>query len=200
MTKKRLLINIVSVGFAYPLILLLAAIKWPTFRPFLKDYSNLFLGVGAAYLAYCFQRRQAFLISLRELWHKCIEAKGDLIDYTHSSEPNQLAFGRAHRSISAAIDMVRAVYRNIGETKTSIGLYPFESLHDMRRSLDRLGFVEVSQNERKTEREKILQSWNAFRWSFLKEFSTPSPSHYINVRNARDPRRQPERPQNKGSA
>ena len=47
------------------------------------------IAVAAAYLTYCFQRRQAFLVSLRELWAKAIEAKADLIDYTHDQMPDQ---------------------------------------------------------------------------------------------------------------
>lgn len=188
MTKAKLWVNVAAVMLFCMLLLILAALSgW--FHAFLKDYTSIFLAVAAAYLAFCFQRRQSFLTNLRELWHKCIDAKAELIDYTHNKNPTQESFGKAHRAISTAIDMVRGVYCNIRETDSSIGLYPFEPLHDMRRALERLGFQNVSHEQRETERKKIMVAWNAFRWSFLQEFSTPSPTHYLIEHNASDPRR-----------
>lgn len=188
MTKSQLKMRVFGVT-VFLGILLLLALRFESFHHFLKDFASIFLAVAAAYLAYCFQRRQTFLTSLRDLWNKAIEAKAELIDYMHNPRPNQESFGKAHRSISTAIDMVRAVYCNVSESRTSIGLYPFEPLHDMRKALERMGFENVTDAQRTTERKNVLQAWNAFRWSFLREFSTPKPSHYITVRNAVDPRR-----------
>jgi hypothetical protein len=188
MTKTRLLINVIAVAAAL-LGLVGAAYLSETFHTYLKEDVNLFIAVAAAYLAYCFQRRQAFLASLRDLWDKCIEAKADLIDYTFDQDPTQLKFGKAHRSISVAIDMVRAVYRNVGETEKSIGLFPFEPLHDMRRSLDAIGYQNVVAEIQIQERTNILRAWNAFRCCYLKEVSTPAPTHSITERGQSDPRR-----------
>lgn len=188
MTKSQLKMRVFGVT-VFLGILLLLALRFKPFHHFLKDFASIFLAVAAAYLAYCFQRRQTFLTSLRDLWNKAIEAKAELIDYTHNPRPNRESFGKAHRSISTAIDMVRAVYCNVRESRTSIGLYPFEPLHDMRKALERMGFENVTVAQQTTERKNVLQSWNAFRWSFLREFSTPNPSHYITERNAVDPRR-----------
>jgi hypothetical protein len=79
MTKRMLLTNValVCLGLA---ALLGFALCYPSFHDILKDYVSIFLAIAAAYLTYCFQRRQAFLVSLRELWHKCIEAKAELVD------------------------------------------------------------------------------------------------------------------------
>ena len=188
MTKRMLLANVafVCLGLA---ALLGFALCYPTFSVILKDYASIFVAIAAAYLTYCFQRRQAFLVSLRELWHKCIEAKAELIDYTHDPTPDRTKFGKAHRTLSTAIDMVRAAYCNIGETKTSIGLYPFEPLHDMRKALDKLGFENVTDQSQQQARKEILMAWNAFRWFFLREFSTPKPTHYVVTHCASDPRR-----------
>jgi hypothetical protein len=188
MTKRTLLANVslVCLGLA---ALLGFALRYQAFHNILKDYASIFLAIAAAYLTYCFQRRQAFLVSLRELWHKCIEAKAELIDYTHDPTPDRTKFGKVHRTLSTAIDMMRAAYRNIGETKTSIGLYPFEPLHDMRRALDKLGFENVTYQSQQQARKEILIAWNAFRWSFLREFSTPTPTHYVVTHGASGPRR-----------
>ncbi|WP_315722834.1 MULTISPECIES: hypothetical protein [unclassified Bradyrhizobium] len=191
MTRKLLLANVGLVSLSLALLIVAAAV-YPKFGDFLKNFSNLILAVAAAYLTYCFQRRQAFLVSLREIWHQCIEAKAELVDYTHDPQPDQAKFGKAHRAISTAIDMMRAAYRNVEETEASIGFFPFEPLHDMRRSLEKIGFVNVSHQSQQLARKEMLSAWNAFRWSFLREFSAAGPTHYIVERNKRDPRRPPE--------
>jgi hypothetical protein len=187
-TRRTLRLNVIAL-----IVLLLGLVTATQFSERIyattKDFGSFFIAVAAAYLAYCFQRRQAFLASLRELWHACITAKADLLDYTHTAKPSQADFGKAARSVSVAIDMMRAVYRNIGETEREIGLYPFQPLHDMRRALDELGFTNLSTDKQKAARERVLQGWNALRWSFLREFSAQSPTHYITEYDAEDPRR-----------
>jgi hypothetical protein len=187
-TRRKLLLNVIAV---IGLLLGLVTVAQFSERIYAtsKDFAGFFLAVAAAYLAYCFQKRHAFLAALRELWHACIEAKADLIAYTHLPSPSQTDFERAARCISIAIDMMRAVYRNVGETEQEIGLYPFEPMHDMRRALDELGFANMSPEKQKEARERILSAWSAFRWSFLREFSAPSPTHYVVLRGVTDPRR-----------
>src|SRR5262249_50287734 len=145
----------------------------------LKDFAGVFIAIAAAYLAYCFQRRQAFLASLRDLWHVCIEAKADIVDYVRDTQPTEEKYRRVQRSISKAIDGMRGVYRNVSETEAAIGLYPFEPLHDMRRELERLGCRDLDAKARHAALKEVIDSWNAFRWSFLREFSTPMPTHHI---------------------
>jgi hypothetical protein len=192
MTKRMLLVNVASVCLALA-ALLGVALLYPAFRDVLKDFASIFLAIAAAYLTYCFQRRQAFLVSLRDLWHKCIEAKAELIEYTHDPKPDRAKFGKAHRALSTSMDLMRAAYCNVGETKTSIGLYPFEPLHDMRKALDSLGFENVTVDSQRQARQEIMNAWNAFRWKFLREFSTPSPTHHIVEHGVSDPRRRRDR-------
>jgi hypothetical protein len=193
MTKIKLQINVGVTCFVL-VALIIAAQFLPILYKSLKDFAGIFVAIAAAYLAYCFQRRQTFLTSLRELWNKCVEAKSDLIDYTHQPKPDQENFGQAHRAISVAIDMMRAVYCNVGETETRIGSYPFESLHDMRKALRDLGFQNVTAVTQQQARGKILDAWNAFRWAFLREFSTPRPRHPITKPGVLDPRRSSSAP------
>ena len=194
MTKTRLLMNVLLVIAGFILLLATAMVLKFYYRAdeaysAIKDFSSLAIATGAAYLAYCFQRRQAFLVSLRDLWKELVEAKGRLIEYTHNPEPDPAAFNEAHRILSKAIDTVRGVYRNVDETEKEIGYYPFEPLHDMRKILVELGSGETTKEERKAARDRLVQSWNALRWAFLKEFSTPEPPHPITSFNAVDPRR-----------
>jgi len=186
--RAQLRLNVLMVVF-FLLALVGMALLFPCFYTVLKDFASLFATIAAAYLAYCFQRRQAFLSSLRDLWHKIIAVKGELVQYTLNPSPTQQTFGDTHESISTAIDVVRATYRNVGESKDSHGLYPFEPLKDMRRALVGLGFENVTPEKQKEARDKIIQAWNAFRWSFLREFSAPEPTFPITDHDARDPRR-----------
>lgn len=194
MTKRRLQASIFFVILAFTSIILVAF--WcrsehtaMDFYYTIKDFSSLIIATGATYLAYCFQRRQAFLSSLRDLWREFVEAKGELIEYTHNPHPDQAAFGKAHRALSRAIDTVRGVYRNVGENERKIGLFPFEPLHDMRRTLEELGWTYVTTERQVKARKSLIKSWNALRCAFLKEFSTPEPPHPVTGRWAEDPRR-----------
>jgi len=153
------------------LIAMLAKFYWKSDSLYmvLKDFSSIIVAIPAAYLVYCFQRRQAFLVSLRDLWKEMVDAKGELIQYTNDSCPDQAAFGKAHDKLSKATDLVRGVYRNVGETERNIGLYPFEPLHDMRKCLDRLGFKSVTPDQQTQARLEFVSSWNALRREFLRE-------------------------------
>lgn len=193
MTRARLRNNVLMVIAGFVFLLIAASVcKFRLHSDdgyiLIKDFSPLLIAIGAAYLAYCFQRRQAFLVSLRDLWKEMVEAKGELVEYTHNPAPDQAAFNKAHRALSKSIDSVRGVYKNVGETEENIGLYPLEPLHDMRRVLDELGFANATPDKQCAARRQIIRSWNALRWAFLKEFSTPEPPHPITARGQSDPR------------
>ena len=189
MTRRGLFRNVLAVCLLLAALVALAVVS-AEFHKVLKDFGAFFLAIAAAYLGYCFQRRQAFLATLRDLWHACIEAKADIVDYTHLDQANAEKWAKAQRSISVAIDKVRAVYRNVGETEERIGYFPFEPLHDIRRQLERLGPQETTEPAREDCRDAVIASWNAFRWAFLREFAAPDPTHPIVSRDKRDPRRE----------
>lgn len=199
MTKKQLQLNVVGT-----ILLLLCAAALLFFvrlglgnrelYDVMKDCMPILLGASAAYLAYCFQRRQNFLTALRDLWKVAVEAKAELIDYTHNPKPDQAAFGKAHRSISTAIDLVRGVYKNVGECDADVGLYSFEPLHCMRRALEAIGFHDIAPGRQAEQRTEIIDRWYAFRRNFLKEFSLPEPRHPITSRRAVDARPRRRKP------
>lgn len=194
MTKSLLRTNVIGVMLIFAVLIVVAfllkfGLKSQDAYTVVKDFSPIVIAAAAAYLAYCFQRRQAFLVSLRDLWKEMVEAKSELIEYTHLTEPNQIAFGKAHRAISKTIDLVRGVYKNVGETDQEIGLFPLEPLHDARKALEELYFINATPERQIEARKRIIISWNALRSQFLKEFSTTYPPHPIVTRNAIDSRR-----------
>ena len=118
-----------------------------------------------------------------------IDAKNAVVTYTHDANPTQATFGNAHAALSRVIDGMRGVYRNVHETTKEIGFFPYEPLHDMRKTLEGLGFVNSTTERRRAARKEIIESWNALRASFLREFSTPYPTYSLTIRGAQDPRR-----------
>lgn len=194
MTRRNLLYNITAISLIF-LILIFTSVFLKYFfnidvvYQIVKDFYPITIAVAGAYLAYCFQRRQAFLASLRDLWEKSIEAKSALISYTHIENPDKAAFGAAHRSISQAIDSVRAVYYNVGESEKVIGHYPLEPLHDMLHILNAIGYVNVTDKKRTDGRRLIIQAWNSFRFAFLREFPRTQAPHPVTERSSSDPRR-----------
>ena len=196
MTKGQLKVRVLLVVLYLFILIILANVDkllwYGHVHAAVKDFSGLLIAAAAAYLSYCFSRRQAHLTSLRELWKQAVTAKGELIQYTHLEEFTRERFGSAHSAISSTIDQVRCVYKNVGETDSRIGYFPFEPLHDMRRCLESVGFAGVTPTACAEQRAKMIVAWNAFRCAFLKEFQTPEPPHPIIERDASDRRRNPK--------
>jgi hypothetical protein len=155
---------------------------------YLKDMSLVLITVIAAYLANVFQKRSLFLNALKEVWRNMVKAKSTLFTYTQFENPSQEQYFAAFCAISESLDNMRAVYRNVGETETLIGLYPYAPLHDMRRALQTLepmsGRV-VTTEERKLARDAILQSFYALRETFLEEMDLEAPDNPLLIYNGR---------------
>jgi hypothetical protein len=153
------------------------------------DFTELQVALIAVYLAYVFQQRAFFVQMLRGLWSQIIVAKNEIIRYSHDPVVTQEKYARAFGAISEAIDEMRGVYRNVGESPDRLGLYPYEPLHDMLRALNELGFSEPTGQARADCRARVIRAWNALRYDFRREFRPPEPTHPITERYAADPRR-----------
>ncbi len=196
MTKAMLIRRLVAVA-AVVLILVGGAVYGRLFggaagREFydiVTDFIEFEIALIAVYLANVFQQRAFFVQGLRQLWSDIIVAKNDLITYTHVTTPERDQSGRAHRSISRAIDEMRGVYRNVGESETDRGNYPYAPLHDMRLALKALGHDAPDAETRRLARRRILRAWNALRYKFRLEFEPVEPTRPITESFSRDPRR-----------
>jgi hypothetical protein len=160
--------------------------KWYGFG---EDVFPLVVAVLATLLASWFQRRSIFIESLRRLWSGMIEAKIDLKDYARRRDRSEERYVQALGAISRSIDEVRGVYRNVGESDSAIGLFPYEPLHDMRKTLEGLGCEPYDKEASARSVEALDQAWNALRYRFLAEFDTPEPTSPVTTRGSRDPRR-----------
>ncbi len=152
--------------------------KWmTTLYGFINDMSLLIFTIGAAYLANMFQRRANFISNLKEEWHEIVRAKSSLIVYIDNPDRNVMDYLHAYQHLSQCIDYMRIVYRNVGETNKLVGKYPYEPLHDMRKSLESIDPRKgtYSQEQLILIRNEVWESFNALREHFLEELDLESP-------------------------
>ena len=158
---------------------------------FLRDMALLIITGGVAYLTNVFQRRHSFLENLKAEWREIIAAKSKLLAYMHKPEPTHDDYIATYTCLSEAIDNMRTVYRNVGETGELIGLYPYAPLHDMRRVLQTLNPNQgpATPEQRKLARDTMLQSFYALRDSYLDELDLDVPDTPLLPAGARRLRR-----------
>jgi hypothetical protein len=172
----------------------IAAPFWIAVHGAIKDFTGLFIAIPGAWLAYCFSRRSAFLTILDGLWRNMVDAKGKCVRF--GIDPTRDRLDAARTALSTTIDNMRSVYRNVGESETDVGTFPFEPLHDMRRTLELYArrFATAPADAlpalQQEFRAMIGDSWHALRCRFLKEFGAPLPADPITTSGFKDPRRQ----------
>ena len=196
MTKRRLVFWVFSTLTIYALCIVSGiALKFafpeadaPVYSAF-KDLIPFFIAIPAAWLGYCFSRRLAYLQQLRALWTQINSAVQGCIQYTHLAAPSQESYGSVLTQMSTVIDEVRGAFMNIGERPGVRGLYPFEEIKGIRRSISALGFADRFDAGAATEcRGEILRQWNRVQEPFLSEFDRQEPTYpsspYIDGGNA----------------
>ena len=153
--------------------------KWKDVYEYLKDMSLLIATGGVAYITNVFQKRNTFVQALREEWREIVETKAALFAFTQLPNPTREQYIATFNVVSQTIDNMRTVYRNVGETGSLVGLYPFAPLHDMRRALQTIDPEKgaFGPDERNLARDAILQSFYALRETFLDELDLEEPSN-----------------------
>lgn len=154
---------------------------------FLRDMALLIATGGVAYVTNVFQKRSTFIEALKEEWRDIIATKSLLFAYTQQDSPTLEQYLEAFCRLSETIDNMRSVYRNIGETRDLIGLYPYAPLHDMRRVLQTLDPRKGTPDAetRALARDAILQSFYALRETFLEELDLEEPDHPLLISGGR---------------
>lgn len=155
---------------------------------FLRDMSLLIATGGVAYISNVYQKRSSFVQSLETEWRALVATKNALYTFCEKADPTPDHYVDAFCRLSATIDNMRIVYRNVGETDELIGLYPFAPLHDMRRvllTLDPRKDPNIAPEYRKLARDAILQSFYALRETFLEELDLEQPGHPLLIYGAR---------------
>jgi len=143
-----------------------------------RDLIPFFIAIPAAWLGYCFSRRLAYLQQLRSLWTQINSAVQQCIQYTHIEGPSQQTYGNILTQMSTVIDEIRGAFMNIGEKPGSRGLYPFEEIKGIRRSISELGFGEQYDVDAANKcRREILRQWKRVQEPFLSEFDRQEPTY-----------------------
>jgi len=155
-----------------------------------KDLTPLLISIPAAWLGYCVQRRSAYLQQLRSLWSKLIDAVQSSIQHTHIKQPSQAEHSDILVKLSSAIDEVRSLFCNLGETDKDVGLYPFEPLKDIYGLIEKLSYGKDFSSDKGNEvRKKVFALWKDVRQEFLKEFDREEPtfphSHWADLEKCR---------------
>lgn len=155
---------------------------------FIRDMSLLIATGGVAIVTNIYQKRANFVESLEEEWRRIVGTKSALYTFCEKSQVTGDDYLAAFCRISETIDSMRIVYRNVGETDTLIGLYPYAPLHDMRRALQTLdprNAAPISPEQRRLVRDAILQSFYALRETFLDELDLAAPDTPLLIASAR---------------
>lgn len=155
---------------------------------FMRDMVLVLVTMAAAYLADVFQRRTKFVASLEEEWRAMVKTKNRLVTFCEREDTTLNDYLHVYGRMSATLDNMRIVYRNVGETDHLIGLYPYSPLHDMRRALETLDPRKggaVTAEQRRVVRAAIQQSFSALRETFLEELDLEEPAHGQLVSGAR---------------
>ncbi|MEL6372461.1 MAG: hypothetical protein AAFR04_00660 [Pseudomonadota bacterium] len=151
-----------------------------------KDMALIIVTVVAAILTNVFQQRASFVSALEREWRNIVRTKTALLRYCRAETPTTEAYLDAYGDLSAAIDNMRIVYRNVGETRSLVGLYPYEPLHDMRRVMQWIDPARgpVAPQNREVAARAIQQVFSALREHFLDELDLEEPVRPILVSGA----------------
>lgn len=185
MTRKQLKLTIFAVIGLY-LVIIIAALfiyyndttcKKIHYQIF-KDLIPFAIAIPAAYLGFCFQRRSSFLQSLRLLWTNLIISINAAIQYTHLAETTDIQYSQTLVLLSKSIDEVRGVYKNLNETDSKRGLYPFECLRNIHKTISNLGYGKIDTVKAVEARRLIGHDWKDLQKSFLSEFDRSEPTKF----------------------
>lgn len=143
-----------------------------------RDFILLLVAIPAALLTDYFQKRNNLEDALRNLWSQISMSVNEARQYTYRKDPSEDEYRRILVHLSRSIDEVRSVYKNLGESKSNIGFYPFESLKLIYKAFQELGYGQLDPNQSKNTREQIDHYWKNFKESFLWEFDRPEPESF----------------------
>ncbi len=144
-----------------------------------KDLLPFVIAIPAAYLAFCFQRRNAYMQALRSLWTNTISAVAAARTYTDTPNPPEELYVRTLERLSVVVDECRGVFRNIPAREDAVGWFPFEPIRQIFWEIRDLGYGEAVTSEmRQQARDRIEEMWRRSREQLLAEFDRETPTFH----------------------
>ena len=156
------------------ILFLLDTNAFQTFR----DFILLLVAIPASLLADYFQKRNNFEAALRVLWSNILHSVNEARQYTYRKFTSEEMYRQNLLNLSKSIDEVRSVYKNLGETKTETGYYPFESLKCIYTTIEDLGYGGIDDSKAQNARKELDHYWKNFKETFLWEFDRPEPESF----------------------
>lgn len=192
MTKNSLRKRIRFVVFLCLLLISVGGILFyvdnSVFQTF-RDFILLLVAIPAALLADYFQKRNNFEDALRILWSNILTSVNEARQYTYRQSASEDEYRRILVSLSKSIDEMRSVYKNLGESKTNTGFYPFESIKIIYQLFFDLGFGNLQKEKSEKTRDEMDHYWKNFKESFLWEFDRPEPESFNTPHSYGDPKK-----------
>jgi hypothetical protein len=141
-----------------------------------KDLVPFGIAIPAAWLGYAFQRRASYLQALRGVFQEIVQAVNAAVEYTRwDAVRSEADFRKTMEQLSTAIDTLRGVFENVPQKEYPLGLYPYESLKDIRSIVGWLGYGERWRTEKDRAHECIAKLWVVMHSALLNEFDRAVP-------------------------
>lgn len=183
MTRKRLYAWVIVVVAVYALAVMAGIylrVKFPgkddPVYGLYKDLLPFAIAIPAAWLGYCFQRRGSYLQALRSVYYEVVSAVNGAVDYTRwSTERTEADFRKTIERLSIAVDSVRGVFENVPRKEYPLGVYPYETLKDIRLIVGWLGYGEHWRTERDRAHNCMTKLWVLMHSALLREFDRAIP-------------------------
>ncbi|QJW88742.1 hypothetical protein HNV11_04780 [Spirosoma taeanense] len=176
MTRIILNRTICAVVLFYILCLILAAyLKLGTatqdYYTLFKDLLPIIFAIPAAYLVFCFQRRNEYLKALRSVYSLLVQVNTEFTEYSYCTQKSDDKYYKLKSCISKVIEEIRSVYENIDEVfGAKEGLYPFEPLKEMyHEDLEELHNGDFTEMTNLLIRQKHYKKWKLIRINFIVE-------------------------------
>lgn len=176
MTRIVLNRTIVYVIFFYILCLFGSAflklkVSDQNYYSLFKDLLPIIFAIPAAYLVFCFQRRNEYLKALRNVYSLLVQVNTDFMDYTFCKQKTDEKYYKIRSCISKAIEEIRSVYENIDEVfGLNEGLYPFEPLKEIyHEDLEALHNGDFKDETNTLIRNSHYEKWKIIRINFIVE-------------------------------
>ncbi|MGI0015245.1 MAG: hypothetical protein ACREBU_17660, partial [Nitrososphaera sp.] len=119
-----------------------------------------------------------FIQVLRTLWLHMIDGAQAGFRYTYTPKPSPELYTETLSKLSIVIEEIRSVFKNVREKQGNVGLYPFESMKEIHKTIEKLGYGErVTEALQREARNNINNQWKVLRSKFLLEFDRDSPTH-----------------------
>ena len=129
--------QVIGVGLLVVVLSSLAIVAsylWAAYEDGLRAVPAILIPIGAAWLAFCWQRRVSFTKALFDVWQKMVITIQDVIQYTYLPAPSQADFAKVKHSLSCRIDDIRGAFRNVKEKKYSINCSTRQYIFNIKKS------------------------------------------------------------------